>query len=273
MAQRYHPVFGALIDDSEWAPSPAHVMRRAAIMELMAGFEPGRLVDMGCGAGRLLIDWSERGYSGTGIEPDVQSRALAQECVTAFDARFILREATAPEDVGCYDYLTAVEVLEHLEDPLGALTEWRTCLRPGGVLIASVPAFRRLWGASDVWAGHVQRFEPETFGRLVERAGFELITSRLYGYPIANLTRFAGNLASGLKRRRRSHEENERDNATFASGRDRSVEKRLSPLLLSGVSAYVLKMGISLQRRFSDRGIGVVVVARNPSSSPQDAML
>lgn len=268
MTAEFDPLFGALRGGSGWFPSPAHTLRRAAILGLVSGLEPGRLIDMGCGAGRWLVDWDRLGHHGTGVEPDPGARALAADCAAAFGAAFEVAEAP-PDAPGGFDHLSAIEVLEHLEDPLGALVAWRALLRPGGTLIASVPAFRRLWGASDVWAGHVQRFEPEAFAALVGQAGFRVEVTRLYGYPLGNLTRLAGNLASRLKRRRRSGAENERLQATLASGRDRSVERRLAPLLRSWLARGVLRAGIAAQARFPSRGIGVIVVARAvPAGGP-----
>ena len=40
---------------------------------------------------------------------------------------------------GSFDFIVANHVLEHLTDPLGALTEWFRILRPGGLLLLSVP--------------------------------------------------------------------------------------------------------------------------------------
>lgn len=262
MATRFDPLFGALADDSDWFPSPAHILRRAAILDLIGDHRPGRFLDIGCGAGRWLVDWSRLGHTGTGVEPDDRSRELARKCVAEFDAGFDLVAAIDRTTHSSYDYLSAIEVLEHIDDPLGNLTEWGKSLKPGGWLIASVPAFRRLWGASDEWAGHVQRFEPEDFRALVEAAGFTVETCRLYGYPVGNLTRVLGNYASDLKRRRRRSEDNDRVAATLASGRDRSIEAKLRPLLMSLPTAWVLRLGIALQRRSGRSGIGIIVLAR-----------
>ncbi len=202
------------------------------------------------------------GHTGTGIGPDDRSRELARKCVADFDAKFDVAPAIDRTARGAYDYMSVIEVLEHIDNPLGTLTEWSKNLKPGGWLIASVPAFQRLWGASDEWAGHVQRFETEDFRKLVEAAGFTVQTCQLYGFPVGNITRVFGNYASDLKRRRRRPEDNDRTAATLASGRDRSIESKLRPLLLSPLTAWVLRRGIAMQRRSKKSGIGVIVLAR-----------
>jgi SAM-dependent methyltransferase len=263
MSNRIDPLFGALIEGSDWFPSPAHVLRRAAILEIVSDLRPGRMIDMGCGAGRWLADWGRLGHSGIGVEPDADARALSRACVSAVGANFDLT-AAAQDTPETFDHMAAIEVLEHLENPLDHLRDWFPLLRAGGTFVASVPTFQRLWGASDEWAGHVQRFEPEEFCQLIRDAGFQIEASRLYGYPLGNLTRFVGNRASAAKRRRRNPSENERMQATLASGRDRSIERRVGPLLQSWPARMVLRAGIMMQRHFRRRGIGIIVLAQKP---------
>lgn len=256
MRPEVNPLFGALLGDG-WFPSPAHVMRRAAILNAFSEYPPGRLIEMGCGAGRMLADWDGLGHWGRAVEPDQIARNLASRCVDALDLNF---EVSASPADGPYDYLVATEVLEHVEDPLAVLTEWLQHLREGGIVVLTVPAFRRLWGKSDEWAGHVRRFEPDEFRRLAEDAGLHVRSARLYGYPIGNLLRVAGNAASALKVRRRGKALG-RDEATFASGHDRSIENRMAPLLRSVPGRAALRTGIALQRRF-DKGHGLILIAR-----------
>ena len=56
------------------------------------------------------------------------------------------------EAIGVFD------VLEHLEDPAELICEMNRVLRPGGVVIATVPAFQALWGEEDDVAGHQRRY-------------------------------------------------------------------------------------------------------------------
>lgn len=253
----FDPLFGAIGGDS-WFPSPAHVMRRAAILDMLRGYAPGRLVEMGCGAGRMLVDWDRLGHRGTAVDLDPTARRLAASCVAEFDAGFDIAERVdAPAEH--YDYLVASEVLEHVEDPAATLKNWVRHLREGGIFLATVPAFQHLWGRSDDWAGHVQRFEPDAFRGLVEAAGLEVIDVRLYGFLVGNSLRIAGNVASGFKMRRRSGVG--RQEATYASGHDRSIERRLAPLMSSLPGRALLRFGIALQRRVN-RGHGLVLIAR-----------
>lgn len=216
---------------------------------------------MGCGAGRLLVDWDRLGHSGRAVDLDTTARTLAERVTETFQARF---EISDRPDGSLYDYLVATEVLEHVDDPVATLKSWLPCLRDGGVALLTVPAYRHLWGPSDEWAGHVTRFEPDEFRRIVENAGFKVQFLRLYGWPLGNLLRMGGNLASALKVRRRGADVR-REEATLASGHDRSIENKLAPLLRSPFGRLALRLGINLQRRF-DRGHGLIVIAQKSAA-------
>lgn len=257
----YDPLFGA--SSAQWFPSPAHVMRRAAILDMFGRFPAGRLLEMGCGAGRMLVDWSKLGHSGEAVDIDPTARTLAQQCVDEFAIDFAVRET--PRSDG-FDYLVTTEVLEHVEEPARLLNEWAAKVRDGGVVLITVPAFKRLWGKSDEWAGHVQRFEPEEFRAIVEEAGLEILDVRLYGFPIGNFIRRAGNFASAMKIKRRGARPLSREDATFASGHDRSAERRLAPLLRSWPARATLSAACAIQRRFPRRGHGLIVLARKSAA-------
>lgn len=263
MSAKYDHLFGALVDNDRWFPSPAHLLRRAALLDAFSEYAPGRLLDAGCGAGRLLIDWAQLGHSGWGIDPDPQAREFAATCVRAFDVDFNIA-ARPPEDEQ-FDYLASIEVLEHLPHPVDELRSWLNYLKPGGIVIASVPAFRHLWSKSDEWAGHVQRFEPDEFKSLLNAAGLSVLSSRLYGFPLASITRHVSSIAARAKIRRRDNSTDQRA-ATLASGHDRSAELSFRRVLLTRAFATVLEAGIRAQRQrlARTRGIGLIVVARKP---------
>jgi SAM-dependent methyltransferase len=58
----------------------------------------------------------------------------------------------------CFDLVLATDVIEHVDDDLGALRELRRVLKPGGYLLLTVPAFRVLWGVQDEVSHHKRRY-------------------------------------------------------------------------------------------------------------------
>ncbi len=110
---------------------------------VLAGVAPGaRLLDVGCGDGRLLAAAAEAGLTVSGLEVTRQPLALAERAVPEADLR-IGDAHELPFDDGAFDLVTFVQVLEHLTNPVVALREAARVAAPGGAVRASV------WGAPD----------------------------------------------------------------------------------------------------------------------------
>jgi SAM-dependent methyltransferase len=105
-----------------------------------------------------------------------------------------------------FDAVLALDVLEHLDDDLAGLREAARLVKPGGLLLITVPALPILWGAMDVVAHHRRRYVKDTLCRLFVRANLArpqvTYFNTLLFAPIAGvrLTR----RALGLKERERS---------------------------------------------------------------------
>ncbi|WP_405593608.1 class I SAM-dependent methyltransferase [Streptomyces sp. NBC_01092] len=84
------------------------------------------------------------------------------------------RHGSIPEDLPrdeTFDLVTAFDVVEHLEDDLGALRAFRQVLPTGGRMALTVPAHQMLWSHHDVYAGHFRRYSRARLSDLVHRAG------------------------------------------------------------------------------------------------------
>jgi len=70
-----------------------------------------------------------------------------------------------------FDAVLALDVLEHLDDDAAALHQAARALRPGGLLLVTVPALPSLWGTQDIVSHHRRRYTRRTLGALFARAG------------------------------------------------------------------------------------------------------
>ena len=73
-----------------------------------------------------------------------------------------------------FDLVTALDVVEHLDDDLGALREIGRVLRPGGHLLMTVPAHRFLWGDQDEVNMHKRRYVAAEVRDRLNAAGFQV---------------------------------------------------------------------------------------------------
>jgi SAM-dependent methyltransferase len=147
---------------------------------VLAAFRPflrGRIVEVGIGHGSYCTLLQQYGdYLGVDIDP--ASVAVAQ---TNFPtARFVCCDILdrgalqqfSPEPV---DAILTVNVLEHIEDDLSAVSNLIELLRPGGHLLISVPAMDVLYNDLDRLAGHHRRYSVARLRRLVEPLDVQIV--------------------------------------------------------------------------------------------------
>jgi SAM-dependent methyltransferase len=143
------------LEDSYWW----FVARRRLAVEIvareLAGRRDARILDVGCGTGSNLSAFSGLGSSvGIDMSPDAlafcRSRGLDQVTLSELE-RLPFPDRT-------FDVVTAMDVLEHVDDDLAALAELRRVLKPGGVLLATVPAYGFLWSEHDEALKHRRRY-------------------------------------------------------------------------------------------------------------------
>lgn len=123
-------------------------------------------LDLGCGVGsnfEILNKYSNR-VSGI----DFSQKAI-NYCATKPYSFLKKMDATRMSFKSeSFDLIICSDVLEHLDDKK-AISEISRVLRPGGLLLFSVPAHDYLWGPTDIISKHVKRYEKRDFSPLLEQ--------------------------------------------------------------------------------------------------------
>jgi SAM-dependent methyltransferase len=114
------------------------------------------LLDCGAGTGRFGLEMQER------------CRVLVlddhEEALRLLRARFqpeqvlALTDGEVPLPDGSLDYVTALDVLEHVPDDAAVVRGFHRLLKPGGVAVITVPASMALWSDWDVALHHFRRY-------------------------------------------------------------------------------------------------------------------
>jgi SAM-dependent methyltransferase len=165
---------------------PRHELRESLLLAEVRAASPGpRVLDVGAGSGTFTNILSDRGFevTSTDVTEDALEvlRARASGTVERADA------TSLPFAASSFDAVILGEVLEHVENEEAALAEMARVLRPDGVLALTVPRNPAWFSRSDYWAGHVRRYTREQLVNRVERAGFEIITCKAWGFPVSAL--------------------------------------------------------------------------------------
>ena len=130
-----------------------------------------RILDVGCGTGANLLMLSKYGDA-EGV--DISEDALAFCRERGLDKVKLGAGEELPYDDDTFDLITALDVVEHMDDDLAGLREMRRVLRPGGRVLLFVPTFMFLWGVQDDVSNHRRRYRLPELRRVLEEAGFEI---------------------------------------------------------------------------------------------------
>lgn len=149
-----------------------------------------RLLDCGAGTGRFAQEMA----------------ALCEVLVLDDheDALRILRTRFRPDQILCLagdqvplpdgslEYVTALDVLEHVPDDRAVVRGFRRLLKPGGLAVVTVPAGMALWSDWDVVLHHFRRYDRRQLAALFPDAEWEIVQlayTNVVAYPAVWLVR------------------------------------------------------------------------------------
>jgi len=145
-----------------------------------------KILDVGCGTGANLEMLANFGEP-EGV--DVSDDALEFCKAKGLKVHKGLAEELPFEDES-FDVVTALDVVEHLDDDIGGLREMNRVMKKSGRALIFVPAFMWLWGVQDDVSNHRIRYTKKQIVERLEKSGFEIERA-----TYANWTFFAPILA------------------------------------------------------------------------------
>lgn len=160
--------------------------RHFAITSLDAGgaLGPGKVVmDIGCASGHTLESIREYSPQTALVGSDYALEPLRQLGARQPGIPLLqldLVNSHLPDAI--FDGITLLNVLEHIEDDLGALRQVRRMLKPGGTFVIEVPSGPGLFDPFDKLLGHFRRYR---MGELLDKlhsTGFRPVTRSHLGF-------------------------------------------------------------------------------------------
>lgn len=179
-------------DERHWWYRARRVVLAALIRRKVALPKDARLLEIGCGTGHNLAMLGQFG-SVDALEVDSVARAMAEKRL----GHQVL-SAPLPELEGVaddrYDLVAALDVIEHIPDDKAALQGIARVLKPGGKLLATVPAHQWMWSAHDVVNHHQRRYSKAAFRQLIDQSPLKLECIGYFNsllFPVALAERLA----------------------------------------------------------------------------------
>jgi len=135
-----------------------------------------RVLEIGSGTGNLTRQLiPRRRYVASDINPlYLHTLAALKRDRPYLEAQYtdVTDLASFPSMEERFDTVICLNVIEHVEDDRGALSNIRSALAPGGRAIVLVPHGGSLFGTLDEVLGHKRRYTEASLRRLAEDAGF-----------------------------------------------------------------------------------------------------
>jgi len=134
--QGYHSPKQSSLLTLIWGRFSSFLVRRKINLITRYIETPCKLLDVGCGPGGFLKQLESCSFDAHGLEPVQEAVEAAQQAGLEVTRGNILTSALTPES---YDVVTLWHVFEHLKDPVPALNKLYRILKPGGILVMTMP--------------------------------------------------------------------------------------------------------------------------------------
>ena len=211
--EQLHELYRSMADDAYLSEEAGRRETARRLLDLIARHVPaGRLLDVGCGHGLLLDEARRRGYEVAGIELSTGAAAYARDVLELDVLEEPLEGFAAAQPDGAFQVIVLADVLEHLDDPVAALSACERLLAPGGALCVITPdpssATARLAGRR-WWAyvpAHTFLLPRATLRELLEARGLVIsedvpfVRSFALRYWLGGLAERGGAVARALAR-------------------------------------------------------------------------
>jgi ubiquinone/menaquinone biosynthesis C-methylase UbiE len=179
------------VEDRMWYYRALH---RHVARSLRAGGLPAdaAVLDAGCGTGGLLrhLRAEQPAWRLTGVDLSPLACGLARERSGAEIAEGSVTQL--PFADASFEAIVSCDVLCQVEQPATALREFVRCLKPGGTIVMTMPAYQWLFSYHDRQVANLRRTTRPEMRVLLESAEFRPVFSTYWNtlpFPLAVLRR------------------------------------------------------------------------------------
>jgi ubiquinone/menaquinone biosynthesis C-methylase UbiE len=135
-------------------------------------------IEIGSGLGDYAMEWIPRVEKFTATEGDPALFTELKKHMAAYPSVTVRQLLLPTEERGDHSCLICYQVLEHIDDDIGALQSMARLVRPEGYIVLTCPAFPFAMSPVDIATGHVRRYTKRSMRAALTAAGLEVVDVR-----------------------------------------------------------------------------------------------
>src|SRR3989338_545184 len=156
------------VEDHHWWHKQKRLMVHSLIERNCR--QPGRVLDLGAGSGKLLDELKQKGWQVAGVDADEKAVRLARRRGLKL-VKLNQNQIRLPFTDNNFDLVVSLDTLEHVKTDAAAIGEMKRVVKPEGLILITVPANPWLFSYWDKMLGHFRRYSKTSLARLIKTAG------------------------------------------------------------------------------------------------------
>jgi SAM-dependent methyltransferase len=135
-------------------------------------------IEIGSGLGDYALEWIPAVEKFTATDADPKLLAGLKQNMARYPSVTVRQLLLPTEERADHSCLICYQVLEHIDDDVGALRSMARLVRPEGYIVLTCPAFPFAMSPVDIATGHVRRYTKRSMRQALTDAGLEVVDVR-----------------------------------------------------------------------------------------------
>jgi SAM-dependent methyltransferase len=237
---------------------PRYILREYALLKLINKNTHGNFLEIGYGAGEMLLTLAKLGYTGDGFDLSQSAQRAAKELLRK-NGVLGINLLDRIDFKKKYDLLLCFEVVGYFTDPVAQLSQYRELIKHKGEIIFSFTNSKNK-GYAEKATGEMKCFTRDEIKEILHKAGLTIKCIWNYGFPLTNMMKPVLNIFHFF--RNVIGEKASKKEALRESGLGhKNMFMKAVGIVINPITLYPFAL-LQLLFRHSDLGTGYVVVAR-----------